>query len=78
MGNSKKNLMKEVKKRLNAKLECHLARPHNFLHEIFTLYICVCVCVCGISLRGIVKAVLIRLMVQSEDIGPSEDVRMKL
>ena len=45
MGNSKKNLMKEVKKRLNAKLERHLAIPHTFLHEIFTLCVCVCVCV---------------------------------
>ena len=28
LGNSKKNLMKEIKKRLNARLECHLAVPH--------------------------------------------------
>ena len=27
--------MKEVKKRLNAKLECYLTRPHTLSHEIF-------------------------------------------
>ena len=27
--------MKEVKKRLNAKLECHLTTPHTLSHEIF-------------------------------------------
>ena len=27
--------MNEVKKRLNAKLECHLTRPHTLSHEIF-------------------------------------------
>ena len=27
--------MKEVKKRLNAKLECHLIRPHTLSHEVF-------------------------------------------
>ena len=26
--------MKEVKKMLNAKLKCHLARPHALPHEI--------------------------------------------
>ena len=26
--------MKEVKKILNAKLKCYLARPHTFPHEI--------------------------------------------
>ena len=30
----KKNLMKEVKKIINAKLEHQLARPHALLHEI--------------------------------------------
>ena len=28
--------MKEVKKMLNAKLKCHLARPHALPHEIST------------------------------------------
>ena len=35
MSNSNKNLMKEVKKILYAKLEHHLARPHALLHEIY-------------------------------------------
>ena len=35
MGNSKKKLTKRgKKKRLNLKLECHIAGPHAFPHEI--------------------------------------------
>ena len=34
MDNSKKNLMKELKKRLNASLEHHLTGPHAILHEV--------------------------------------------
>ena len=30
----KKTLSEEVKKRLNAKLECHLAGSHTLSHEI--------------------------------------------
>ena len=32
----KKNLMKRGKKRLNVKLECHMAEPHAFPHEVFS------------------------------------------
>ena len=32
----KKNLMKEVKKILNAKLESYLARPHTLPYEVST------------------------------------------
>ena len=35
MGNSKKKLMKEVKKKLNAKFECHVVGPHALSHEVF-------------------------------------------
>ena len=35
MGNSKKKLMREVKKKLNAKFECHVVGPHALLHEVF-------------------------------------------
>ena len=31
----KKNLMKKGKKKLNAILECHVARPHTLLYEVF-------------------------------------------
>ena len=34
MQEEKKNLMKEVKKMLNAKLERHLARPHTLMYEV--------------------------------------------
>ena len=30
----KKNLMKRGKKRLNTKLECHMAEPHTLSHEV--------------------------------------------
>ena len=40
MGNSKKNLMKEIKKMRNIKLERHLARPHALPHKI-SAYICI-------------------------------------
>ena len=32
----KKKLMKEVKKKLNAKFECHMVGPHALSHEVFT------------------------------------------
>ena len=35
MGNSKKKLIKEVKKKLNAKFECHVVGPHALSHEVF-------------------------------------------
>ena len=38
LGNSKKNLIKEVKKRLNVRLECHLTGPHVLPHKV-TVYI---------------------------------------
>ena len=34
MGHNKKKLKERGKKMLNAKLECHLARPHILPHEI--------------------------------------------
>ena len=35
LGNSKKNLMKRGKKKLNAILECHVVGPHALSHEVF-------------------------------------------
>ena len=35
MGNNKKKLIERGKKRLNTKLECHLAGPHAHFHEVF-------------------------------------------
>ena len=37
LGNSKKNLMEKGKKKLNAILECHVAGPHAFSHEVSAL-----------------------------------------
>ena len=45
--------MKRGKKRLNAKLECHMAEPHAFPHEVFSyiyIYILVlCQCVAQLN-----------------------------
>ena len=34
----KKNLTKRDKKRLNVKLECHMAKPHALSHEPCAIY----------------------------------------